>query len=713
MPEQNSSAMPGSLEVVEALLQDRDQKLRDLYAGLDLAIKQKSQEYEDTKLVLQNLKEDFVFNLRLIEERDLELERFEALGESLKKELYDRDATISELKILLSDRCNELANVKALLQTQEHQHAEVVRKLRNEHEIVAQNYENHLKEKDTNFSNVQLSLENRLKSAERELEALRAGEKKSRDLQWEQEDTIRSLKGQILNLEQELKQCSTTIAEKDVGFESQRMQLIIEYESKEKMKDSEITRLRQALELSSSKNEECRQDLQSQRERYQRDISALETLLGEKTDQIERQSLETSSKATKILELEAKLALEVECHNEKLSRIQMMHADEINVIHTGYRQEIETLRTNLAAGEKTLCSLKIELEERLSDIDALKQDIMRRMEYESEMKALIVEQNLAWETKCRDIKRSKQREQEKMLKGVMKEKNSLLAELKLLRDSARKQMVQDNMLPQRFAGENDMAFDETPYAQRISELESENEQLQNLIKLMRQDMERIQAAFSQKNDQIHEPMQDRNEASIKESLGFHQQLQSMNELLQRKQATIDALLASQERLPRSTQLNDHNIPAPVFAISENTDLQNQLRALVNENNMFRDRLKDTITELSVAASEKARLLDISNGLRATIRRYEDASKHQSSKGTQTAAVNRARSQDAKRPFVTTGTVSSFDLKPPEDRSSLIKVQPEKTKPIRKPTTASSLDPKEIEKARRAKGVRNWNEMEDI
>jgi predicted NAD/FAD-binding protein len=79
-----------TLVIVEALLHDRDQKLRDIYAGLELAIVQKTQENDETKQRLQALKEDFLFNLKLLEERDTELERFESISEALRKEVFDR-----------------------------------------------------------------------------------------------------------------------------------------------------------------------------------------------------------------------------------------------------------------------------------------------------------------------------------------------------------------------------------------------------------------------------------------------------------------------------------------------------------------------------------------------------------------------------------------------------------------------------------------------
>jgi predicted YcjX-like family ATPase len=55
---------------------------------------------------------------------------------------------------------------------------------------------------------------------------------------------------------------------------------------------------------------------------------------------------------------------------------------------------VDSLRLIITNLENSVSVLKLELEERLSDIDVLKQDIIRRMEYESEMKALVVERKL-------------------------------------------------------------------------------------------------------------------------------------------------------------------------------------------------------------------------------------------------------------------------------------------------------------------------------
>jgi uncharacterized protein YdcH (DUF465 family) len=114
---------------------------------------------------------------------------------------------------------------------------------------------------------------------------------------------------------------------------------------------------------------------------------------------------------------------------------------------------------------------------------------------------------------------------------------------------------------------------------------------------------------------------------MRDSLAVHQQLQAMNEILQRKQATIDSLMATQDKQQLSPGQDSKNA-------KDMEELQNRIRTLSDENNMLRERLRDTISDLSMAASEKARLLDISNGLRATIRRYEESSQPRVSKGTQ-------------------------------------------------------------------------------
>ena len=66
---------------------------------LEGLLSDKDREVTEQKSRVTKLKEDFQYNLRLLEERDAELERYDSSFNHLKALVRDRDIEISELKI--------------------------------------------------------------------------------------------------------------------------------------------------------------------------------------------------------------------------------------------------------------------------------------------------------------------------------------------------------------------------------------------------------------------------------------------------------------------------------------------------------------------------------------------------------------------------------------------------------------------------------------
>ena len=85
-----------------AILQ-KEKELHDIneyrIQTLDGLLADKERELADAKQRVGKLKEDFTYNLKLLEERDAELERYEQSFNHLKAIIRDRDIEISELKI--------------------------------------------------------------------------------------------------------------------------------------------------------------------------------------------------------------------------------------------------------------------------------------------------------------------------------------------------------------------------------------------------------------------------------------------------------------------------------------------------------------------------------------------------------------------------------------------------------------------------------------
>lgn len=95
------------------------QELRN--KSLQSALKEKEQQLNNEKLRFRKLKEDFEYNLKLLEERDQELQRYDALFSQVRNINSLRDSEVSDLKIQLDDLRLKLSHAeKAKEELQRH-----------------------------------------------------------------------------------------------------------------------------------------------------------------------------------------------------------------------------------------------------------------------------------------------------------------------------------------------------------------------------------------------------------------------------------------------------------------------------------------------------------------------------------------------------------------------------------------------------------------
>ena len=71
--------------------------------SLQNALKEKEGQLNNERVRFRKLKEDFEYNLKLLEERDQELQRYDALFSQVRNINSLRDGEVSDLKIQLDD----------------------------------------------------------------------------------------------------------------------------------------------------------------------------------------------------------------------------------------------------------------------------------------------------------------------------------------------------------------------------------------------------------------------------------------------------------------------------------------------------------------------------------------------------------------------------------------------------------------------------------
>ena len=97
----------GESSSLQHLVQQKENEWREAQAlqikSLQSSLKEKEKQINNEKLRFRKLKEDFEYNLKLLEERDQELSRYDVLFLQAKNANSLRDAEVSDLKIQLDD----------------------------------------------------------------------------------------------------------------------------------------------------------------------------------------------------------------------------------------------------------------------------------------------------------------------------------------------------------------------------------------------------------------------------------------------------------------------------------------------------------------------------------------------------------------------------------------------------------------------------------
>ena len=92
---------------LQELVEQKENEWREVQQlqnkSLQNALKEKERQLNNERVRFRKLKEDFEYNLKLLEERDQELQRYDALFSQVRNINSLRDGEVSDLKIQLDD----------------------------------------------------------------------------------------------------------------------------------------------------------------------------------------------------------------------------------------------------------------------------------------------------------------------------------------------------------------------------------------------------------------------------------------------------------------------------------------------------------------------------------------------------------------------------------------------------------------------------------
>lgn len=431
--------------------------------SLQSSLKEKEKQINNEKLRFRKLKEDFEYNLKLLEERDQELSRYDVLFLQAKNANSLRDAEVSDLKIQLDDLKLKLSHEEKAKEELLRHYQQRLRDHQQELNQFRQSKENEVKKEREEFEAFKRELQVQLRSAEEDVEAQRqelmagfddALHKREHEFRKKADDLSNSLlaselKVKMLTKELELVRVSgertkdelegteTTIHDLEKQLKQKEWE-IMDQQNMSRAKvtelEAEIEHLKSAMSKAQLKFEHKHAELDRYvKEKEQAVIAAkeahseLERHLEEKirtlqnqleTEQVECRRLQWASK-------DAEKGKQVEV--QRLQRLIADLEDKLN------RQSSEDARSAVArdleleALRQQEEKMRLEIVQIKETTDRYKKELTIALERESSLERSRAQLEVDWQRRCEDTEREVYIKQEQLIAGLTKQRDESAA----------------------------------------------------------------------------------------------------------------------------------------------------------------------------------------------------------------------------------------------------------------------------------------------
>ncbi|KAJ8319441.1 hypothetical protein KUTeg_004532 [Tegillarca granosa] len=511
-----------SVEAYKELAAQKEKEWREVtdlrIQTLEAAIKEKDTLYHEEKSKLNKLKEDFKYNFKLLEERDQELEQYDASFKGLKAQLNVKNAEISELKIKLDDMkscMNREASARDDLQ---------------------RHYQNRLKEKQAEIDSYKCEKDLESQEARKEFERfedalkrrehefrIQADEMSAKVLEYE-------LKAKLLAKELEIMKCTNKKTTTECKYiEDNQKETDKKLKEKEweladmqAMKNARIAELEnqiQQLENSMKRMQEDFQRKHAEMDKYGREKES--ALANVKEGYAEReQSLHNT-----IRELQSKMEEQQidirqlqwtkdDIEKDKNLQIEKLH-DEINQMKQKWDKHLVDMSKNQVSKDVELETLreneeriKSELLQKKEDIERYKKELGLAVERESNLERSKAQLELDWQRRFENIERNQYEKSEELIKKLTRARDEALATVKernreiQQRDQLIRVLHRDKEQAMVTLKKHDIPLDKNinidlekswsfTDPEELKKLREQNENLMTVIKEMRLQMEEI------------------------------------------------------------------------------------------------------------------------------------------------------------------------------------------------------------------------------
>ncbi|XP_015211388.2 coiled-coil domain-containing protein 57 [Lepisosteus oculatus] len=620
---------------LDALLASKEREWKELQAK---RVQQLEEALRDTRAqlttqgeVFQRLKEDFEFNLRVLEERDRELERYDAMAARLHSVESARRAETSELRIQI-DKLQEAVSAEA-----------------RKREELQRLYQQRVAEQHLQLETVQSAKGHEIERHREEYESLKH----------ELERKIQEVEGELALQKQEL------MVEFDSEMKRREHEFILRMDEMSNVvlsHELKVKLLTKELEVHTKAHSEAVEALQASEELYRdaqkeikrrewdiKDISAVkdarlkeledklsvmemnrkkeEEIFNRKHEELDRCAREREAALVAVREAHAEHLRDMENKNRELQtdldtllmekrRLEWSHADalrekedqieklrgELETTRAGWDAYIaqvskETVSKDMelqALGERE-SRLKTELQRYKEDVERYKQQVTRGVERERGLEQARVQAELDWQRRCEDAEQVQYAKNEELIQGLTQARDQVTAELRekerelqdmsaflrsvtLERDQALAALSK-NGLPSRErqlqAGEgSSFPSDE------IRRLQQQNASLRAIIAGMRKDMEALSEQIpvppaAPKTPRGTEPVKSPDSPGSPFIPEYTKSLEEEVKELKKKYRSLEEQLEEAQRAPSQP-------PAPGLALpvsADNAYLQNHIRTL--------------------------------------------------------------------------------------------------------------------------------------
>ncbi|XP_037770521.1 coiled-coil domain-containing protein 57 isoform X1 [Chelonia mydas] len=583
---------------------------------------------QDTRKQLQEmhkkfnrLKEDFTYNLGVLEERDRELERYDAMFTHLKMAENAKQAEVSDLRIQLDKlqqtlvketRKQEALQYQYQQKLKEHQlemerlhsskvsdidhHSEEYKKLKQELERKLQEVEGELalqkqellvefdaeiKKREHAFqrqademSNLVLSHELKVKLLTRELEALKeAGMKAAESLQIA-ETTNLKLEKEAKCKDWELKDLA---AVKDAQIQDLEWKLHLVYLTWQKEEET-FQRKHEVLDRFAKEKDAV---LVSVKEVHAEQIQKWENQIREL--QIRHETLE--------MELHRREWRHADCLRGKDAVIEKLQ-EELTTLKTSWDSHLAQISKETVSKDLQIQSLheeevklRAELARFQQDIERYKQQLSLAAEREQILERAKVQAELDWQRRCENAERNQYQKSEDLIQSLstardqviaqLQEKEQKLCEMETVlsaltfeRDQAVQALQKHGILPegekQTFLGDNKGVLGKDFPAREIQRLKEQNTSLRAAIAEMRKEMETLSdqtpSSFPRK-EKIQYTQQTAPDAKASTVIFTPDYVQSLEEeirKLKHKCWIMEEQLEKASKFPRKSSVPSHD-----------------------------------------------------------------------------------------------------------------------------------------------------------